>query len=108
MAAEVRELRVELGIEPVGMQNCRLEVVNDERTGHAPEILKRVLNALEEGVGGLREDRLAVCLARVRQHDPEDVRASSAAVRADDRGAGAEVDLRFVSRRALHPPKRRR
>src|SRR5262249_3116281 len=47
-------------------------------------------------------------LARVAQHDAEDMGSSAPAVRAGDRDAGAEVDLRLVAGGALQAPKRQR
>jgi len=65
VAAEVLELRVEFGIEPVGFQYPGLEVVDDERAGHAAEVFERVLQAPNEVIGRLREDGLAVASTRV-------------------------------------------
>ena len=50
MAAEVFELRVEFGVEPVGLEHSGLEVVDDDRVGHAPEVFEGVLQALDEVV----------------------------------------------------------
>ncbi len=60
-----------------------------------------VLQAAEEVVGGLAVDGLAVALAGVAQDDAEDVGLAPLAVGADDRGAGAEVDLGLVAGVAL-------
>ena len=65
VAAEVGELGVDLGIEPVGLENCCLEVVDDECSGNAAEVFEGVLNAMQEVIGRLRKDRFAVGLPRM-------------------------------------------
>ena len=79
-----------------------LEVVEDQAPGHAAEVPEGVLQAAEEVVGGLAVDRLAVGLAGVAQDDAKDVRLAPLAVGADDRRAGAEIDLGLVAGVALH------
>ena len=78
-----------------------LEVVQDQAPGHPAEVPEGVLQAAEEVVGGLAVDGLAVALAGVAQDDAEDVGLAPLAVGADDRGAGAEVDLGLVAGVAL-------
>jgi hypothetical protein len=99
--AEGADLGVELGVEPVGLRDGRLEVVQDEAARDPAEVPEGVLQAAEEVVGGLAGDDLAVALAGVAQDDAEDVRLASLAVKADDRRAGAEVDLGLVAGVAL-------
>ena len=79
----------------------RLEVVQDQAPGHPAEVPEGALQAAEEVVGGLAVDGLAVALAGVAQDDAEDVGLAPLAVGADDRGAGAEVDLGLVAGVAL-------
>ena len=50
MAAEVFELRVEFGVKTVGLEHSGLAVVDDGGAGHAPKVLKGVLQALDEVV----------------------------------------------------------
>ena len=106
VTAELLELGVELGVEPVGLEHAGLEVVDDDRAGHATEVLECVLETLDEVVCRLREDSLAVPSSRVGEDDPDDVGLAASAIGADDRGALAEVDLGFKSRQALHPAER--
>ena len=105
MLAEGADLGVELGIEPVGLLHGGLEVVQDQPSRHSAEVAEGVLDAAEEFVGGLAVDGLAVGLARVGQHDPEEMGSAPLAVGCDDRGSRAEVDLGLVTRLALEPPE---
>ena len=106
VTAELLDLGVELGVKPVGSEHTGLEVVDDDRAGHTAEVLEGVLETLDEVVGRLREDGLAVASPRVRQDDPDDVGLAASAIGADDRGALTEVDLGFESRWGLHPAER--
>src|SRR5512135_3252792 len=99
--AEGADLGVDLRVEPVGRLHGGLEVVQDQAPGHAAEMPEGALQAAEEVVGGLAGDGLAVALAGVAQDDPEDMGLAPLAVGADDRGAGAEVDLGLVAGVAL-------
>ena len=103
--AEGANLGVELGIEPVGLLHGGLEVVQDQPSRRSAEVAEGVLDAAEEFVGGLAVDGLAVGLARVRQHDPEEMGSPALALGCDDRGSRAEVDLGLVTRLALEPPE---
>ena len=51
VSAEVRELRIELRIEPVGLDHTGFEVVDDNRARHATEGLEGVLQAPDEVIG---------------------------------------------------------
>jgi hypothetical protein len=104
--AELLELRIDRRIEPVCLQDSRLEVVDDQGVRHAPKVLERVLHALNEVVGRLGEDGLAVTASRVGEHDADDVRPPSLAVGADHDRTGPEVDLGLEAWRALHPTER--
>ena len=57
---------------------------------------KGILDAAEEVVGGLAIDCLAVSLARVGQHDAEDMSFMALAVGCDNWSAGTEVDLGLI------------
>ena len=58
---------------------------------------KGTFDAAQEFVGGLAIDGFAVGLARVRQHDAEDMGSAAFTVGCDDHGAGAEFDLSLVA-----------
>ena len=53
-------------------------------------------------------DDLAVSLARMAEHDTEQMRPLLLAAGSNDRRPFAEVHLGFVTRRAFHPPERER
>ena len=82
-----------------------LRLSRTNRLRCSAEVAKSVLDAAEEIVGGLAIDSLAVSLARVRQHDAEDMGSAALAVGCDDRGAGAEVDLGLVAGLTLEAPE---
>ncbi len=69
--------------------------------------VERVFKDPDEGLGILFKDCLAVGLARVRQHNPQDTGSALPTV-FDNPGPGTKVDLGFMTRRAFHPPKRQR
>jgi hypothetical protein len=64
-----------------------------------------ILETAEKLVGGLPIDNLAVCLARVGQHDAKEVGLAALAVGANDPRACAEVDLRFITRPTFEAPE---
>src|SRR6478752_2209759 len=99
--AEGADLGIELGVEPIGLLDGRLEVVEDQASGDPAEVPEGILEAAEEVVGGLAEYSLTVGLAGVAQDDAEDVGLAALAVGADDRGAAAKVDLGLVAWVAL-------
>ena len=74
MFTEALQLRIQVGIVPIGLQHGRFEVVRHERLGNAAEMTERILKTLNEVVGRLSKDRFAVRLARMTQDDAEDVR----------------------------------
>ena len=106
--AENPELGVEFRIEPIRLEHRRLEVVHDQGGGHAEERPEGVLQATDERLGVLAPDDLAVGLARVAEHNAEQVRPPSPAALLRDPGSLAEVHLHLRSRLALHPPERQR
>jgi hypothetical protein len=64
---------------------------------HAAEVPEGVLQATQELISRLARDSLAVALARVAEHDAEDVRAPPTAVGQDQGRARAEVNLGLFS-----------
>lgn len=58
--AEGLHLRVDLGIEPVGLAHRRPQVVQHQRLRHTAEVPECVLQAADELVGRLPVHRLAV------------------------------------------------
>ena len=101
MPAELGELR----IKPVGLDDGCLEVVDHERVSDTTEVLEGVLKATNEVVGRLCKHSLAVALAGMREHDPQDVRSPPLAIATDDGSPRAEVNLSLKPRRHFHPPK---
>ena len=85
-----------------------LGIVDHDGLRHPAEVPEGVLETVQQAVGRLPEDRLAVALARVAQDDPKDVRPPPSAVGLDDRRSGAQIDLDFLARRAFHPTHRQR
>ena len=106
MLAEGTQLRIELGIEPIGLEHRGLQVVRDQARGDAAEEAKRVLHTANQGLGVLAPDDLAVALARVAEHGAKQMRPAPPALVVFDPGAGAEVDLQLVTGFALHPAER--
>ena len=51
VSAELSELRIELGVEPIGLDDGRLEVVDDKRVRNATEVLEGILKAADEVIG---------------------------------------------------------
>jgi hypothetical protein len=101
MLGKGAQLRIQLGIEPVGLLDRGFEVVQDQSLGHAPEVDEGILQAAQEVIGRLTIDRFAVTLARVRQDDAEDVCPPAPAIGNGDGDAAAEVDLGFLTRSAF-------
>jgi hypothetical protein len=64
----------QLRIEPVGLGDCGLEVVDDQRPGHPAKVPEGILQAADELLGCLAINHLAVALAGMTQDDAEDVR----------------------------------
>jgi hypothetical protein len=65
-----------------------------------------ILKAPDEFVGGLPVNDLAVCLARVGQHDPKEMGPAALAIGPNDPCACAEVDLRLVTGTAFEAAER--
>ena len=102
--AEREQLGIQLGIEPVGMRDGRLEVVDDQRLGHPAEMPEGILDRPQEVFGRLAVADFAISLAGMRQHDAKDMRLAPLAdtdrrlVRQRDRHTRAEVDLSLFAR----------
>ncbi|HUY88365.1 MAG TPA: hypothetical protein VMV10_06500 [Pirellulales bacterium] len=105
--AERLHLRREFGIEPVGMRDGRLQVVDHQRLGRAAKMSEGVLQATDEIFRRLAKRRFAVALPRMAEHDAEDIRLAPLALGADDRRARAEVDLGLFARRRFQTTERR-
>ena len=100
---ELLHLGVQLGIEPVGVLDGGLEVVDPETLRDAPERPEGVLQAPDKRLRRLAWDGLAVALTGEAQRDPQNMRPpSSPRLLLQDRRTLAEVHLRFFSREALH------
>ena len=107
MLTERQDLRIEVRIEPVGLGDRGLQVVDHERLRRAPEVLEGVLQAAEKIVRSLSVDGLAVRLPRVAEHDPEQVRSAPLALWRDHWRVPFEIHLGFGARLTLQPPKRK-
>ena len=97
MLAKGLNLGVELWLEPVGLLDRGAEIIQHYRFGYSAEVAESTLEAAEEIVGGLAINNLAVGLAGVGQHNAEDMSFVAFAVRADNRGACAEVNLGLIT-----------
>lgn len=108
MFTERTQLRVQFRVVPVGFQNGRFEVVGHQRLGHPAEMPERILQALNQAVGRLPIDGLAVSPTRMREHDPQHVGSTASAILLKNRYARAKVDLRLLAGLHFDPPKRQR
>ena len=108
VAAELRQLRIDLRIIPIGLEHRRLEVVQVEQQRGAAEMAKRILQAAQESLGILPQYRLAVALARIAQHHPQHPTPARLAALFLDRRSQAEIHLHLLARLALHSPHPRR
>jgi len=101
VAGEGRHLGCQFGVEPVRPGHGGAQVVRHQRLRHAAEVPEGVLQAAHELLRALPEHGLAVALAGVREHDPQDPRPAALPV-CQHRGSEPEVDLRLLAGRALH------
>ena len=99
-------LRVQIGVKPIGLEDSRFEVVDNEGLGNAAKLPEGILDAREERFGRLPVDHLALRLPRVTQNDAEEMRTFAFAVWLSDGRPGAEVDLGLLAGSAFHPPER--
>src|SRR5258708_6332047 len=104
--SERTHLGVEVGVEPISLGDGGAEVVQHQALRHAAEVPEGVLQAADEVVGRLPRDGFAVALARVTQHNAEDVGAAALAVRQQDGRAAAEIDLGLFAGAAFQPAER--
>ena len=105
MLAEGPHFGIELGIEPVGLLHRRAKIIKDQPPGRSAKLAEGILEAAEKLVGGLAVDDLAVGLARVGQHDAEEMGLAALAVATNDPGTCAEVDLSLLTRPAFEAAK---
>ena len=106
--AELLDLRIEIRVIPIRLDNGGFEVVDDERFGHAAEVTESILDAADELFGGLPRHHLAVGFAGAAQDDAKQVRAYSSAIRPHDGRTLAKIYLGFLTWSAFHPPERQR
>jgi hypothetical protein len=65
MATELRQLRVDVWIKPIGLEHRGLEIIQIEQERDAAKMTQRVLQAPKEALAVLAHHRFAVALARV-------------------------------------------
>ena len=105
MLGEAGQLGVEARIEPVGMEDDRLEVVEVEGPGDTAKGPPRVLETTDELLGVLAEEGLTVGLAREAQDHPKHPgTTANAGDWIDHPGTSAEVYLGFLTRLDLDAP----
>lgn len=105
MAAELDQLGVEIGIEPVGPQDGGLQVVDDQPRGHAAKVPECVFQTPHKRVRGLAPDNLGVAFAGVAENAAEQMGPSSSSV-FDHPSPAAKVCLDLLTWGTLHPPER--
>jgi len=98
---QLLELGVEPGVIKVGIDHPRLEVVDHDGGGNAPEGSEGVFEVPDEVLGRLPRCGLGVALAGVAQDSAKQMRAAPLALH-EDPSSLPEVDLELVSRGALH------
>jgi hypothetical protein len=108
MPTERLDLGVELRIEPVSLDYCRLQVVRHQGPGYPAKLVEGILQCPDEVFGALAGDGLAVTLARMTEDHPQHVRHAAPAVGTDQRRPTPEVNLGFLARGAFHPAERQR
>ena len=86
-----------------GLDDGALGVVDDDALEHAVEPLEGAAVAAEPGRHSLVPDEFHVLVAAVAQRHDEGPGAPGIAVRMDELGAGAEVDLGGLARRKAQP-----
>lgn len=99
--AELGHLRVELGLIPVRPGDDGPQVVHDQRARHPAEVAERIFQTPDELLGRLPPHHFAVSLARMREHDPEQMGPSPPGM-PDHPRALPEVHLRLRARLHLH------
>ena len=99
--SELLELGVEPGVIKVRIDHPRLEVVDHDGGGNAPEGSEGVFEAPDEVLGRLPRGGFGVALAGMAQDSAKQMRATPLALH-EDPSSLPEVDLKLVSRGALH------
>ena len=64
MAAELRQLRVDLRIKPIGPQHRGLEIIEIEQERDAAKMAQGVLQTAKKALGVLTQDRFAICVTK--------------------------------------------
>ncbi len=108
MAAEVGQLRVDLRIEPVRLQDRCFQVVEIEQKRHAPKVADRIFKAAQERFRVLPHDRFAVALARATQDHAENPTPTCLAFPVLNHRSQPEVHLHLLTGLTFHPPDPRR
>ena len=108
MLTEGLNLGIQLRIIPVRLADRGPEIIDDDGLEHALEMPECILQTADETLGGLMKYRFTVGFARMAQDDTEDITFSTFAFGGKDGRPGAEIHLRLLTRRRLHPPKRQR
>lgn len=107
MAGKLDDFGVEVGVEPVGVFDRCLQVIDDQRFWNPAEMAEGVFEDPDEVLGSLAIYGLTVSAAGVRKCDAKHMGAAFLPV-LDDPGARAKVDLGFVAGFALHAAKGKR
>src|SRR5262245_51226025 len=100
------QLVIDLGIEPVSLDHARLQVVYNHRGRDSTEMSERIFQAANETLTALPPDRLAVSLARMTQHTPEQMRPAPLPV-LEAPCSLSEIHLQLLAGCTLHPTKGR-
>ena len=104
VAAKIRQFRVHRRVIPIRLDHRRLEVVEIEQPGHSTKIPHRVFDHPQERLRVLAQHHLAVTLARMAQHRPEQPRPPGFAAGLDERRTQPEVHLQLLPRRTFDAP----
>ena len=104
VAAKIRQFRVQRRVIPIRLDHRRLEVVEIEQPGHSTERAHRVFDHPQERLRVLTQHHLAVTLARMAQHRPEQPRPPGFAASLHQRRAQPEVHLQLLPRRTFDAP----
>src|SRR5262245_56436332 len=97
MPAKLFELRIEFRIKPVSAADGCLQVVDDRRPGDTAKVAKRIFQTADERLARLPPHRLAVTLARMREHRAKQMRPAPFSILHDPR-ALAKIHLQLGPR----------
>ena len=104
MTAKLRQLRIDLRIEPIRLQDRRFEVVQVHQQRRPAKAAHGILQTTQKRLRVLPQHRLAIGLARVAQHHAKHPTAPRLAGSNFNRRAQAEIHLHLLSRLTFHPP----